>query len=210
MKRTLLLLLFGCMFTIPSQLMANASPDSIGFERLDSDHIKEIMTAWDDEEGPWLYESMAAIVMKESHPIRPATVSNTTFELIQKMDDGRVERVERAAETQLENERNASGDDRDTYYWEEWLRLLRSADCEMSSSSSNGDPHMKSYDGEKFDFQTAGDYLLTSSDDENFMIQTQQVRHNDNISVNGAAFLNVNGDAVEIFAQNKPEDMGSK
>jgi hypothetical protein len=198
------------MFIIPEQLLAVTSPDSINYDRQDSEHIKEIMTAWDDQEGPWLYESMATIVMKDAHPIRPSAVSSTTFELIQKMDDGRVERVERVAETQLENERNTSGDDRETYYWEEWLRLLRSADCEMSSSSSNGDPHLKSYDGEKYDFQTAGDYLLTSSNDERFMIQTQQVRHNDNISVNGAAYLNVNGDAIEIFAQNKPEALGNK
>lgn len=210
MKRTFLLLLFGCMFFVPSHLMANLSTDSVGYERQDSEHIKEIMTAWDDQEGPWLYESMAAIVMKDAHPMRPATVSSTTFELIQKMDDGRVERIERVAETQLENERNTAGDNRDSYFWEEWLRLLRSADCEMSNSSSNGDPHLKSYDGEKFDFQTAGDYLLSSNKDESFLIQAQQVRHNENISVNGAAFLNVNGDSVEIFAQNKPVWMEDK
>lgn len=210
MKQIILLLILGCIFILPEQILAVASPDSINYERQDSEHIKEIMTAWDDQEGPWLYESMAAIVMKDTHPIRPAAVSSTTFELIQKMDHGRVERVERVAETQLENERNTSRGDRETYYWEEWLRLLRSADCEMSSSSSNGDPHLKSYDGEKYDFQTAGDYLLTSSNDEMFMIQTQQVRHNENISVNGAAYLNVNGDAVEIFAQNKPDALGNK
>ena len=198
------------MFAFSNQLLAKVAPDSIEYVRLDSEHIKEIMTAWDDQEGPWLYESMAAIVMNNEHPIRPGSVSSTTFELIQKMDDSRVERVERAAESQLENERNTAGNDRGDYYWQEWLRLLRSANCEMSRSSSNGDPHMSTYDGEKYDFQTAGDYLLTSSNDENFLIQTQQVRHNENISVNGAAFLNVNGDSVEIFAQNMPADMDGR
>ncbi len=198
------------LFVFSNQLMAKIITDPIQYERQDSEHIKEIMTAWHAKEGPWLYESMSSIVMNAEHPMRPNSVSSTTFELIQKMDDSRVERIERVAESQLENERNSSGNDRGEYYWEEWLRLLRSANCEMSQSSSNGDPHMKTYDGEKFDFQTAGDYLLTSSIDGNFIIQTQQVRHNENISVNGATFLYVNGDSVEIFAQNKPIGMDSK
>ena len=210
MKRILLLLILGSVFALPTKLLAIAVPDSIEYERQDSDHIKEIMTAWDEDEGEWLYESMASIVMNDAQPMRQASVNNTTFELLQKMDDGRVDRIERVANTNLENERNSSPEDQSTYYWEEWMRLLRSADCDMSSANSNGDPHMKSFDGEKFDFQTAGDYLLTSSNNQNFMIQTQQVRHNDKISVNGAAFLNVNGDEVEIFAQNKPADMGAK
>lgn len=210
MKRILLLLIMSFISILPSQLLAVVSPDSIQYDRQDSEHIKEIMTAWEEDEGPWLYESMAAIVMNDAQPMRPSSVNNTTFELLQKMDDGRVERVERVATTELENERNAANQDQSTFYWEEWIRLLRSADCEMSQANSNGDPHLKSFDGERFDFQTAGDYLLTSSNNENFMIQTQQVRHNDKISVNGAAFLNVNGDEIEIFAQNKPAEMGNK
>lgn len=209
MKRNLLLLFIGCLMALPVKVFAIV-PDSISYERRDSEHIKEIMTAWDEDEGEWLYESMAAIVMNDDHPVRPTGVNNTTFELLQRMDDGRVDRIERVAETELENERNTSGSENDNYYWEVWMRLLRSADCEMSESSSNGDPHMTSYDGEKFDFQTAGDYLLTANENETFLIQTQQVRHNESISVNGAAFLNVNGDEIEVFAQNKPADMGGK
>merc|ERR1712065_90484 len=102
---------------------AIAVPDSIEYERQDSDHIKEIMTAWDEDGGEWLYESMASIVMNDAQPMRQASVNNTTFELLQKMDDGRVDRIERVANTNLENERNSSPEDQSTYYWEEWMRL---------------------------------------------------------------------------------------
>lgn len=193
-----------------SFLFANENENVVPFEKRSSDHIHEIFEAWNETEGSWLYESMAALVMNEQHPERPMDLNNTTFELLQKMDDNRKERVERIASTELENERNEAPNDQDTYYWEEWLDLLRSANCEMSDSRSSGDPHMTTFDGEKYDFQTAGDYLLTASPNENFLIQTQQVRHDEKISVNGAAFLNVNGDEIELYAQNQPDEHTNK
>ncbi|MGM0478955.1 MAG: VWD domain-containing protein [Bacteroidota bacterium] len=201
-------LLISLMTLVSMASWADNSEEPLPYERRDSEHIEEIMTAWSESEGPWLYESMASLVMKSEHPERPSRVSNTTFELLQQMDDQRRERIERAANRELENERNSTRSE--AHYWEEWLRLFESAECARSESSSNGDPHMKTYDGEKYDFQTAGDYMLTSSDDERFMIQTQQVRHNDQVSVNGAAYLNVNGDEIELYAQNHPDPFKDK
>ena len=206
--RNIYILLFSILTFYSSDMLAFSQDDSIPYERQDSEHIKEIMTSWSDQEGEWLYESMAALVMKTQQPIRPERVSSTTVELLQKMDDYRVQRIERVAQTALENERNASGNISANYYWSKWIALLRSADCDMNQGRSNGDPHFSSFDGESYDFQTAGDYLLTSSINQDFLIQTQQVRHNENISVNGAVLMNVYGDKVEIYGQNKPEGMG--
>jgi len=196
------------MTVVSMTAWAGNSDEPLSYERRDSEHIEEIMTAWSKAEGPWLYESMATLVMKSDHPERPENVNNTTFELLQQMDDQRRERIVRAANRELENERNTAR--LENYYWEEWLRLFESAGCQRSESSSNGDPHMRTYDGEKYDFQTAGDYMLTSSKDERFMIQTQQVRHSDKVSVNGAAYLNVNGDEIELYAQNHPDPFTDK
>jgi len=209
MKKALHILILAILIPF-SGLLANDNDRNVPYEKRHSDHIKEILEAWNENEGPWLYESMGAIVMGEQHPERPMQVNNTTFELLQKMDANRIERIERIANTELENERNSSGSEQESYYWEEWLKLLRSAKCDMSDSRSSGDPHMTTFDGEKYDFQTAGDYLLTSSSNENFMVQTQQVRHNEKISVNGAAFLDVNGDEIELFAQNHPDEHTDK
>lgn len=205
------LYILSLMVLIPfSSLLANENDRNVPYEKGHSDHIQEIFEVWNESEGPWLYESMGAIVMGEQHPERPMKVRNTTFELLQKMDDNRIERIERIANTELENERNSASSDQESYYWEEWLKLLRSSNCDMSDSRSNGDPHMTTFDGEKYDFQTAGDYLLTSSSNENFMVQTQQVKHNEKISVNGAAFLDINGDEIELFAQNHPDEHTDK
>jgi hypothetical protein len=208
LMRNFYMLLFSILTCSSFNAMTNNFNDSEPYERQDSEHIKEIMTSWSELEGEWLYESMAALVMNTEQPIRPARVSSTTFELLQKMDDYRVQRIERVAQTELANERNAARSISDSYYWSKWIALLRSADCDMNRGRSNGDPHFLSFDGESYDFQTAGDYLLTSSINQNFLIQTQQVRHNENISVNGAVFMNVYGDKVEIYGQNKPEGMG--
>lgn len=208
MKRALHILILSVLIPF-SSLFANDVDKKVPFEKGHSDHIQEIFEAWNENEGPWLYESMGSLIMGEQHPERPIEVNNTTFELLQKMDDNRIERIERIADTELENERNSSAE-QEAYYWEEWLKLLRSAKCDMSDSRSSGDPHMTTFDGEKYDFQTAGDYLLTSSSNENFLVQTQQVRHNEKISVNGAAFLDVNGDEIELFAQNHPDEHTDK
>lgn len=209
MKQAIHILIFTILIPF-SGLLANGNEGVVPFEKGHSDHIQEIFEAWDENEGPWLYESMGALIMDEQHPERPMEVNNTTFELLQKMDDNRIERIERIANTELENERNGAPSNQDRFYWEEWLELLRSSNCEMSDSRSSGDPHMTTFDGVKYDFQTAGDYLLTSSSNENFLIQTQQVRHNEKISVNGAAFLNVNGDEIELYAQNHPDEHTNK
>jgi hypothetical protein len=205
--KTFYILLFSILTFSSFNSVALSFAESDPFERQDSDHIKEIMTSWSEVEGEWLYESMAALVMNTPQPVRPDRVSNTTVELLQKMDNYRVQRIERVAQTALENERNAMRSTSASYYWERWIALLRSADCDMNSGRSNGDPHFSSFDGESYDFQTAGDYLLTSSIDQNFLIQTQQVRQNENVSVNGAVSMNVYGDKIEIYAKNKPEGM---
>jgi hypothetical protein len=209
MKKALFTLTLTILLPL-SALFATENDRNVPFEKGHSDHIQEIFEAWNENEGPWLYESMGAIVMGVQHPERPMEVNNTTFELLQKMDDNRIDRIERIADTELENERNSSSSDQEMFYWDEWLKLLRSSNCDMSDSRSSGDPHMTTFDGEKYDFQTAGDYLLTSSSNENFLVQTQQVRHNEKISVNGAAFLDVNGDKIELFAQNHPDEHTTK
>jgi hypothetical protein len=209
MKKSLHIFILTALMPL-SFIFASETGRVVPFEKGHSDHIQEIFTSWSENEGPWLYESMSSLVMDEQHPERPMEVNNTTFELLQKMDDNRKERVERIANTELENERNGSPSNQDSFYWEKWLKLLNSANCDMSNSRSSGDPHVTTFDGEKYDFQTAGDYLLTSSSNENFVIQTQQVRHNEKISVNGSAFLDVNGDEIELFAQNHPDEHTDK
>ncbi|RYM32037.1 hypothetical protein ERX46_15225 [Brumimicrobium glaciale] len=176
-------------------LWANIQSEPVPFQRQDSEHIKEIMKAWNTTNGEYLYESMAAMVMHEKQPTRPNDVNQTPYELLQTMDQHRVERLQRIAASELDNERNTHK--RDRYYWEEWMSYLQSTQCVMNrDGKSSGDPHMRTLDGESFDFQNAGDYLLVASEDNSFMIQTQQVRTTPNVALNGSVAMNVNGDLL--------------
>ncbi|WP_107037675.1 VWD domain-containing protein [Brumimicrobium mesophilum] len=186
-------------------LWANIQSDPVPFERQDSDHIKEILKAWNTEKGEYLYESMAAIVMHEKQPERPFGVNQTSYELLQTMDDNRIDRMERIAATELQNERNTHSGER--YYWKEWSDYLQSSRCEMNrDGKSSGDPHMRTFDGESFDFQNAGDYLLTASEDNSFMIQTQQMRTSSSVALNSAVAMNINGDLLTFTSVSKDSE----
>jgi hypothetical protein len=182
-------------------LWANIQSEPVTFERQDSEHIKEIMIAWDSNKGEYLYESMAALIMKQQQPERPQGLNQTSFELLQMMDEQRIDRMDRIASTELDNERNSS--ESESYYWEEWRSYLQSTKCKMSRGKSSGDPHMTTFDGENYDFQNAGDYLLSASDDNSFYVQTQQYRIESNVALNGGVIMNINGDVVEFRSVDK-------
>lgn len=195
------------ILSIMSMLVAGiafTAEDEKPFEKQHNDHIKEIFEAWSADKGPWLYESIGALVMEEQMPDRDGNLDRTPFELVSEMSDNRKNRILRAADVALEEERAQRTSD--YYFWEEYMRFIRSTECQVSQGRSNGDPHMQTYDGERYDFQTAGEYVLTSSVVNNFDVQTRQVRHNERISVNGAVVVNVNGDRVSVYAQDFPDE----
>jgi len=186
-------------------LWANIQSDPVPFKRQDSEHIKQIMTAWNADKGEYLYESMAALVMHEKQPTRLNSVSKTPYELLQTMDSQRVERLSKIASSELDNERNTHRGDR--YFWEEWMNYLESSQCEMNTrGKSSGDPHMRTFDNDVYDFQNAGDYLLTASDDNSFMIQTQQMRISSNVALNKSVAMNINGDLLTFSSVAKDSD----
>lgn len=180
------------------------------YQKQDSDHIKQIFESWDSNKGPWLYESMGSILLQEEMPERPESMNKTTYELLSEMTDHRKNRILRAASVALEEEKENAEEDQIAFFWDDFSQLIRSTDCEVRHGRSNGDPHMTTFDGEKYDFQTAGEYWLTRSKRNNFEVQTRQVRHNSKISVNGAAVVNVNGDIVSMYAQDFPDDRTDK
>lgn len=178
----------------------------------ESSHIRQVLTNWDEKKGEWLYQSIDAIVMGTPFPDRSGKIAETPFELLNLMTENRFNRVYRIVERELEQERKErESDTLDLpYYWEQWLMVLNRTSCGVQSGRSNGDPHMLTFDGKRYDFQNAGDYLLTSSLVTDFDIQTRQVRFNENISVNGAMAVNLNGDTVTVYAQSAPDSINGR
>lgn len=205
MKHTTLILFVGFLFSISIQ---NVIAQSTPFKKQESDHIKDIFNAWDQNNGDYLYESVAATVMHQQQPIRPEGVEKTPFELLQSMNVDRINRLKRAAKTELQKEKESKRGKRDSYFWEEWINYIETTNCGMQEGSSTGEPHMLTFDGERYDFQNAGDYLLASSEDGTFSIQTQLFRRNaeSSWSLNGGVALNVNGDIIEFRGTEDPID----
>jgi len=196
----------AALFILSSFFFVSVVFAELPYQRQESDHIKEIFTSWDPIKGDWLYASLDALVMDSEFPARPEGVVETPFELISSMGTTRKNRVEEASRLALENERNGADREQTQFYWSVWSEYFSRASCSMSQGRSNGDPHMRTFDGETYDFQTAGEYDLVNSEFSRLNIQTRQVRHNSKVSVNAAAVLNVNGDTISVYAQDFPDD----
>jgi hypothetical protein len=200
------IILFISLLTF--SFLGNVNAQNVSFKKQDSEHIKNIFKAWNEEKGNYLYESVASLVMHQQQPERPEGINKTPFELLQTMHIDRINRLKRAANTELDNEKAASRGKRDAYFWQNWINYIETSSCEMQEGSSTGEPHMLTFDGERYDFQNAGDYLLSSSEDSSFEIQTQLFRRTSSAawSLNGGVVANINGDIIEFRGTKMPID----
>ena len=72
---------------------------------------------------------------------------------------------------------------------------------------SYGDPHINTYDGLHYSFQTVGEFILTQSRTASFEVQARQkpVTSLNNVSLNSAVAMQVCGHRVVIYAQDIPD-----
>ncbi|NJN01285.1 MAG: hypothetical protein HC816_01750 [Leptolyngbyaceae cyanobacterium RM1_1_2] len=73
---------------------------------------------------------------------------------------------------------------------------------------SYGDPHIQTYDGLHYSFQTVGEFILSKSRDSSFEVQTRQgrVRDNNGLSLNTAVAMNVCGHRVAVYIEDPDGD----
>ncbi len=73
--------------------------------------------------------------------------------------------------------------------------------------SSYGDPHIVTYDGYRYSFQTVGEFVLSKSQDAHFEVQARQSQmpSSSHLSLNTAAAMKVAGHRVAIYAQDFPD-----
>ncbi|NJM99137.1 MAG: hypothetical protein HC800_20125 [Phormidesmis sp. RL_2_1] len=77
---------------------------------------------------------------------------------------------------------------------------------DRASGTSYGDPHIITYDGYRYSFQTVGEFLLTESQDGHFVVQARQIQvPGRSISLNSAVALKVGDHRVAIYAQGAPD-----
>ena len=68
--------------------------------------------------------------------------------------------------------------------------------------TSYGDPHLITFDGHRYSFQTVGEFILAKSTDGVFEVQTRQSPVNRSLSLNSAAAMRVGNDRIAFYSQN--------
>ncbi|TAG64546.1 MAG: hypothetical protein EAZ25_19745 [Oscillatoriales cyanobacterium] len=78
----------------------------------------------------------------------------------------------------------------------------------IGNASSWGDPHLTSFDGQKYDHHAMGEFVLTRSKDKRFEVQVREAPYgsSSSLGINIAAAMRVGNDRVAIYSQDFPDN----
>jgi hypothetical protein len=77
---------------------------------------------------------------------------------------------------------------------------------DRASGTSYGDPHIITYDGYRYSFQTIGEFWLTAATDGHFQVQARQGQIPGRpLSMNTAVAMRIGGHRLAIYAQDAPD-----
>lgn len=164
-------------------------------------NIRQEMTSWDATRGEWLASSMEAMMNKKPTPDRTFPEEYTPAEMFRAMP----------TETQdkIRGQLNRMKQDADSASTAKMNRLnaftSRGSNCNRVMGRTYGDPHLKSFDGASYSFQTVGEFTLVKSGSGHMNIQVRQRPQSDNFSLNTAVAMNVDGDRIGFYANEKPD-----
>lgn len=80
---------------------------------------------------------------------------------------------------------------------------------EIKGANSFGDPHLITFDGLRYSFQTVGEFILIKSNDGKFEVQARQVPVNSSLSLNSAVALRVGENRIALYASDFPDETTS-
>lgn len=185
--------------------------------------VKAELVEWDAVRGEWLAESFNAMANDQPIPDRTFPEDITPAEMYALVPSDRRERiktiVEQPSTTQPRTpETTQSGTSRvpvggttsstagrtpDT--GSRYITYVSRPGCPLTMGRTYGDPHIRTFDGKSYSFQTAGEYVLSSSPDRMFEVQARQRPQTNEVSLNTAVAMNVYGDRVGIYASEGPD-----
>ena len=161
--------------------------------------IQNELTAWDPVRGHWLASSLLNISDNKPVVDRAFPEDFTPFEIAKLMpNDLRLRVVDTI-------KKNASAHPTEANRWNAMNSIVGRVGCSYISGRTYGDPHLTSFDRANYSFQTVGEFVLVKSINSNLEIQCRQQPQGDNFSLNTAVAMNVAGDRVGIYAENKPD-----
>lgn len=163
--------------------------------------VREDLVEWDANRGSWLASSMEAMAFKKPTPDRTFPEEFTPAEMFQVLPATTQDAVRgqiRRATTNADSSSRA-----------QWERInaftSRVGNCKLVMGRTYGDPHLKSFDGASYSFQTVGEFTLVKSASNHMNIQVRQRPQRDDFSLNTAVAMNVDGDRIAFYANEKPD-----
>lgn len=192
MKHSYLLL----SFIVVSSFLGRAQDQTTfqkNFQGIDTE-----LKNWDPIRGAWLSSSLQAMASDEAVPDRTFPEDFTPYQMLNKVPNETRLKIATLARTNTE-----SGTDQ--AMWTRVDDIVAIRDCSPVSARTYGDPHLVSYDGERYSFQTVGEFNLTTSESGNVIVQTRQKVRDADFSNNTAVAMNVSGDRVAIYASDYPD-----
>jgi len=75
----------------------------------------------------------------------------------------------------------------------------------LKKGTSYGDPHLITFDGYRYSFQTVGEFILAKSTDGTFEVQTRQSAVNKSLSLNSAVAMKVGNNRVAFYSKDFPD-----
>lgn len=160
--------------------------------------IKKSLNEWDPVRGAWLSEALPAVINQEPIPVRTFPENITPVQMLSLVPEGTRTEISSTAQNLSTTEDGA--------FWSDMNTLVSSAGCTRSQGRSYGDPHLVSFDGERFSFQTVGEFVLAKAGNSRMEVQTRQRPVEDDFSLNTAVAMNVNGDRVCLYARDFPDN----
>lgn len=173
--------------------------DANAFDR-NYDPVRSELEEWDPIRGPWLSSSLEAMSKQEPIPDRTFPEDITPAQMVSVLPEKTRSNVERIAMA------NTNGNAAEQAQWNEIRRVVvrPGAGCGTRSARTYGDPHLVTFDGARYSFQTVGEFVLTKST-SGLEVQARQQPQRDDFSLNTAVAMNVGGNRVGIYASGFPD-----
>jgi hypothetical protein len=178
---------------------------SQGTLKSDFSEIQQELIDWDVVRGEWLSQSILAIAQNNPIPDRTFPEDFTPFEMLNIVPFRTKEKIQKIATNKQNENRESSNKSTNTQNWTIIYDFINRLHCTPQTGRSFGDPHFTSFDGNNFSLQTVGEFILTKSKNESIQIQARQKASSNDFSLNTAIAMNVSGDRLCIYADDKPD-----
>lgn len=169
----------------------------------DFESVRKELVSWDPVRGEWLSSSLVAMTKNQPIPDRMFPEDFTPLEMLKVVPASTRNAIASTAANNSNPNNNRDSVSRQS--WNQVAGVLDRAACKPVMGRTYGDPHLSSFDGASYSFQTVGEFVMVKSASRNMEVQARQRSQSDDISLNTAVAMNVAGDRLCIYAQEKPD-----